>query len=86
MIKENTSKEQINKEDIKELVITRIRAQMPSNFRLCIGQRGGSLSGAQMIEHIKEGDEIGEQIIQSHLNFIKAQSTGELITALNSVL
>lgn len=86
-MKEKTnSKEDGFNEDVRELVMARIEAQMPSNLRLCIGQDMGSLSGAQMIEQIKEGSEIGNQIIQSHLNFIKAQSSGQLTSALNSVL
>ena len=71
-------------EDIKQLVITRIEAQMSPNLRLSIGEKG-SLGMEEMINHIKKGDEIGEQIIESHLNFIKAQASGALIQALNSV-
>lgn len=85
MKKKTDSKEREFNENVKELVMARIAAQMPSNLRLCIGQGEGSLSGAQMIEHIKEDDEIGNQIIKSHLNFIRAQSNGQLLSALNSV-
>jgi len=72
-------------EDIKKLVITRIQAEMPDNLRLCIGQEESGLSGTQMIEHIEKNDEIGRQIIESHLKFIRAQSSGQLLSALNSV-
>jgi len=72
-------------ENIKQLVITRIKAEMPDNLRLCIGQEGGGLSSSEMIRHINDNDEIGKQIIKSHLNFIKAQSSGQLLSALNSV-
>jgi len=85
MKKKTNSKENRFNDNVRELVIARIEAQMPSNLRLCIGQKEGSLSGSQMIEHIKDCDEIGNQIIQSHLNFLKAQSTGQLTSALNSV-
>ena len=85
MKKKINSKENKFNDNIKELVIARIEAQMPSNLRLCIGQKEGSLSGSQMIEHVKGDDEIGNQIIQSHLNFLKAQSNGQLTSALNSV-
>ena len=85
-MKEKTDfKEKKFDDAIIELVTARIEAQMPSNLKLCVGGSEGSLSGAQMIEHIKEGDEVGNQIIQSHLNFIKAQSNGQLTSALNSV-
>lgn len=73
-------------DDLKDLVITRIKAQMPDNLRLCIGSEEGGLNTNQMIDHIKKGDNIGKQIVQSHLNFLRAQASGQLITALNSVL
>jgi len=76
-------KKEIN-EDIKQLVITRIEAQMSPNMRLSIGEKG-SLGMEEMITHIKSGDEVGEQIIESHLNFIRAQASGQLISALSSV-
>ena len=84
MDKEDIKQDNFN-EDIKQLVITRIKAEMPDNLRLCIGQENEGLSSTQMIEHIKNNDEIGKQIIESHLNFIKAQSSGQLLSALNSV-
>lgn len=72
-------------ENIKQLVITRIQAEMPDNLRLCIGQEGMGLSGIEMIKHVENNDELGKQIIESHLNFIRAQSGGQLLSALNSV-
>lgn len=85
MINKKDIKQNNLNENTKELVITRIKAEMPDNLRLCIGQEGGGLSGIQMIEHIRNDDEIGKQIIESHLNFIKAQFNGQLLSALNSV-
>ncbi len=73
-------------EDLKDLVITRIEADMSDDLRLCIGDEEGGLSSDQMIEHIRKGDNIGKHLVQSHLNFIKAQANGRLMTALNSVL
>ena len=85
MIDKIVSKEDMKAdENIKQLVITRIEAQMSPNLRLSIGGMG-SYNMEEMIRHVKEGDEIGKQIIQAHLNFIKAQFSGELISALNSV-
>ena len=81
--KDSKQKNEIN-ESIKQLVITRIEAQMPSNLRLSVGDER-SLSRDEMIEHIKKGDKIGRHIIKSHLNFIRAMASGELTSALNSV-
>lgn len=71
-------------EKIKELIIARIDAKMPSNIKMSIGSKG-SLSKEEMIEHIKKGDETGKQIIQMHLNFIKAITSGKLMKEVNQV-
>jgi len=76
-------KEEIN-DLLKELVITRIEAQMPSTLRISIGSHG-SFTKEQLIDHIKEGDEIGRQVVKMHISFIKAQASGAFIEALNSV-
>lgn len=82
-ISSSGNKKQIN-EIIKELVIARIEAQIAPNLRLSIGNFG-SLSKEEMIENISKESEIGKMIMDVHLNFIKAQSSGALISALNSV-
>jgi hypothetical protein len=71
-------------DEIKDLVIARIDARISPNLKLSIGDVG-SLDKDQMIKHVREGDEIGRQIMQVHLSFIKAQASGKLISALNSV-
>ena len=70
-------------EEAKKLVIARIDAHVPSNLRLSIGS-SGSLSKEEIIRHVKDGDEIGKQIIKSHLRFLQAQSRGEVTKALVS--
>ena len=71
-------------EKVKELVIARIDAKMPSNIKISIGS-SGSLSKEQMIEHVRKGDKEGKEIIQMHLNFIKAITSGHLMKEINSV-
>ena len=78
------SKEQELNETLKKLVIARIETNMSSTLKLSIGS-DGSLTKNQMIEHVIGGDDIGKRIIQTHLNFIRAQATGQLTTALNTV-
>ena len=75
--------EEIN-ESMKELVIARIEAKMPSHIKLSIGGIG-SMSKEEMIKAVKRGDEQGEQIVNMHLNFIKAVTSGEFIKELNKV-
>lgn len=71
-------------DEIKKLVIARIDARMPSNLKLSIGA-SGSLSKEEMIEHVRKGDEEGVQIVNMHLNFIKAVTSGDLIKEINSL-
>lgn len=78
-----TSNEEI-KESIKELVITRIEAQVPSTLKLSIGSHG-SLTKEEMIEHVKKGDIIGKQIVNMHLSFLKALTSGNFVKAMNTV-
>jgi hypothetical protein len=70
-------------EDEKELVIFRIETT-PSNLRLSIGG-GESMSKEEMIGHVRKGDKIGKQIIQSHINFLRAVASGKLTNLLSSV-
>ena len=71
-------------EKVKELVITKIEANMPSHLQLSIGSHG-SLNKEQMIEHIQKGDEIGKQIVKAHMSFLKAIASGELAKSLASI-
>ena len=82
-MEEKQNSKEIN-EKIRDLVIARIEARMSPNLRLSIGQEG-SLDKEQLIEHVKKLDSIGKQIIKVHLNFMKAQASGQLASALNTV-
>lgn len=68
-------------EEIKELVLARINV-MPPNYKLSIGNKG-TFTKDQLIEHVKNGDKIGNQIINMQMNFIKALTSGKLIDVLN---
>lgn len=80
----NISKEKELNETLKKLVVARIEATMSPMLKLSIGSNG-SLTKEQMINHVKSGDDVGRRIMRTHLNFVKAQSTGQLTTALNTV-
>jgi ribosomal protein L30E len=77
------NKEKIPKK-IKELVIMRIEANMPSNLRLSIGSYG-NLSKEKIIEHIEREDNIGKQIVEMHMSFLKAVASGEISKKLASL-
>ncbi len=78
-----TSKQEIN-EDVRKLVIARIDANMPANIKMSIGG-GGTLSKDEMIEHVKKGDKQGIQIMEMHMNFLRAVANGQLARELNKV-
>lgn len=69
---------------VKELVITKIEANMPAHLQLSIGSYG-MLSKEKMIEHIEKGDEIGKHIVKSHLSFLRAIASGELAKYLAAI-
>lgn len=69
---------------MKEVVIARIDAQVPSNLRLAIGGHG-QINKDEMIQHIKDGDEIGIILIRRHMLFLKALASGEFTKAMVSV-
>ena len=71
-------------EQIKKLVIARIEASMSPEMRLSIGM-GDRLDSEMLIKHVNEGDDIGKQIAEAHLSFLRAQSSGELTKALNTL-
>ena len=71
-------------EAIKELVITKIDAQMPSHLKLSIGSYG-TMSKEEMIDHVNKEDPIGKQIVRAHMSFLKALVSGEFTKAIVSV-
>jgi len=79
-----SDKDNETEEKIKELVLARIDAQVPSNLRLFIGSSNG-MDKEQIMEHVRKGDEIGKRIIQMHINFMKSVVRGEVTALINSV-
>ncbi len=73
----------LNKE-VKRVVLARIDAQFPSNYRLAIGSFG-TFSKQEIMEHINKEDEVGKQIVASHLLFLKALINGQFTKAIASV-
>lgn len=74
---EKSSKE----EGLRELVLARMEV-MPKDYKLSVGNKG-TFNKKELIDHIKKGDEIGNQIVKMQMNFIKALTSGELIETLN---
>ena len=77
-------KEKEYSKQVEDLVIARIEAQLPSDLKLFVGN-GQSFSKAQMIQHIKEGDDIGSSLVNSQMSFLRAVASGAFISAINTV-
>lgn len=69
-------KKEILDEDIKELVIERLK-YLPENMKISIGSIG-SFTKEELIEHVKEGDSIGKKIVEVELHFLKTLKEGVL--------
>ena len=76
------SEEGTKEEGLKELVLARLDT-IPPNFKLSIGDFG-TLTKEEMMESVKSGSELGKQIMQMQLNFIKALTSGHLMDVLNN--
>lgn len=76
-------KEKINS-DLKELVLYRLMSSMlPDNIEMAIGDISREpMSMDEIIEHVKQEDEIGKIIIEMELNYLKALKDG-IISSIN---
>lgn len=64
--------------ELKELIIQRIvSSKLPDNIKLSIGNLAQEPIGlAEIVEHVKKEDEIGEKIIEMELAYLKALKEG----------
>lgn len=74
---EQNNKNQEISNDIKELVIARLDV-LPPNIKVSIGA-DGEFTKSELIEHVKDGDTIGRQIIEIELTFLRALKDGVLL-------
>ena len=56
-------------EQIKELVIARLQI-IPPNVGISVGSEG-DFKRDELIEHVKENDEIGKKLIEIDLSYLK---------------
>ncbi len=64
-------------EDLKNLVIYRLDT-LPSDKKISIGS-SGEFSKSELIEHVKRGDGIGQQIADIEITFLRALKDGTLL-------
>jgi hypothetical protein len=63
-------------DDIKELVVARLRA-IPADREISIGA-DGSYKRDELIQHVEEGDRVGQKIIEVEMSFLRALKEGAL--------
>lgn len=61
--------EENKNEDIKELIIARLEV-MPDDKSISIGSEG-EFTKDQLIEHVKNGDELGKKIIEIQMDYLR---------------
>lgn len=71
-------------EQMKEVVLAKIDAQVPANLRLFVGSTGG-MNKEQIMDHVRRGDEIGKEIVLAHIRFLRAVANGEVTKAIASI-
>ncbi len=71
-----SDKDILIQEDIRRLVVERIKVSS-DNLRIAVGSEGPKSVG-EMIESVKQGDDEGKQIIEAHIDFLKAMATGKI--------
>lgn len=76
MEEKNNKKQEIN-DDTKELVIARIDL-LPPNIKVSIGSEG-EFTKFELIERIRKGDAVGQQIVQMEMSFLRALKEGVLL-------
>jgi len=79
----NEKEKKKQQERLKQIVLMKI-ATMPKNYKLSIGDEG-SFNKVQIAEHVDKMDNVGKQILEMELKFIKALSRGEITKTLASV-
>ena len=77
MAKESKNSKQKISEDLKKLVIARLDV-LPSDKKISIGSIG-EFTKNELIEHVKEEDEIGKKAVEVELTFLKALKEGSLL-------
>ena len=66
-------------DDIKELVIARLQT-LPDDVSVSMGAEG-EYSKEQIIEHVEQGDEIGNKMVEIEMNFLRSLKEGKLYEA-----
>ena len=80
--KENQQKKEEILKDLKELVIERLDVLSPHK-KIYIGSVG-AFTKDELIESVKQGNAIGQKIVDIELSFLRALKEGTLLNILTS--
>ncbi|MGH9463566.1 MAG: hypothetical protein ACRD1X_20370 [Vicinamibacteria bacterium] len=75
---EDKKKQEQLSEELKELVVARLEVLSPDKL-ISFGGKDGGLTRDQLIEHVKEGDEIGRKIVDVEMTFLRALKDGVML-------
>lgn len=62
-------------EDIRKLVLARIKT-MPEELKISIGS--SEYSKDQILKSTEENNELGQQVMDVHMNFVRSMASGSL--------
>jgi len=68
-------KNPITNDDIKNLVVERLKA-FPVDKRLLVGGSSQSLGKEDLIKHVKKQSKIGQKVIDIQLNYLRSFKKG----------
>ena len=63
-------------EELKEIVLWKLEATVPSDFKLSVGDKG-TFTKEELKKHVEQEDEIGVMFAEMQLSFTKALSSGK---------
>lgn len=69
-------------EDLKDLVSARLDLMSP-DLAISIGS-SGTFTKDQLIEHVRQGDDVGRTIIEMEMEFLQAIKSGTLLRDITS--
>lgn len=72
-----TDKKKITDEDIRKLVIERLKS-FPSGKKVSLGSEG-DFSKEELINHVEDKDKIGKKIIEIQLAYLQSLKGGMLL-------
>ena len=74
--KVGSNQENSAEEDIKELVIERLKASS-DELEIIVGDLG-DYSKEDLIKSVERGDELGKEVIEMEINYLKAIAEGKI--------